>query len=85
MGLSDTVADLLPLDRELKVAHTLIFCQGRTVADLLPLDRELKVLMPVVCQCIQKVADLLPLDRELKDSSRSAPPRRTAELQTYSR
>ncbi len=38
----DEVADLLPLDRELKDASSIRRSPRKRVADLLPLDRELK-------------------------------------------
>ncbi len=67
LELCDVVADLLPLDRELKdQAGQRPAAQG-DVADLLPLDRELKDKPASVSKQIDPVADLLPLDRELKE------------------
>ncbi len=60
------VADLLPLDRELKEREIEETRPTDVVADLLPLDRELKARSASFRPSLSMVADLLPLDRELK-------------------
>jgi len=48
------VADLLPLNRELKDYDIGRHMVGYSVADLLPLNRELKALVVVGADCLEK-------------------------------